>query len=132
MKIVGAVLALALLAGCVSVGTQVKDSALEQFQKGVTTEADVVKALGPPQSITTSTEGLRMLTYMGLHSQPKAASFIPVVGLFAGGADTTGSYVSFRFDKDGKLADITSQQNQMSGRMGAPAQPAAPAPATPK
>jgi hypothetical protein len=104
MKITRVLIVLAF-AGCVATGTQVKDSALTQFQKGVTTETDVERALGPPTSTTMSSDGTRSMSYSGVHAQPKAASFIPVVGLFAGGASSQVSMVTLRFGQDGKLLD---------------------------
>lgn len=118
-----------MTAGCVSSGTQVKDSALTQFQKGVTTESEVVKALGPPQSTVTESSGDRMDVYTGVHAQAKAASFIPVVGLFAGGANTQASYVAFTFDRSGVLKDYTSSQTTIGSVNGPAAGYQAPAPA---
>lgn len=117
------------MSACVSSGTQVKESALTQFQNGVTSETDVIKSLGTPQGVTKSTDGTRVLTYVGMHAQPKAASFIPVVGLFAGGAQTSTSVVTFNFGTDGKLTSMSSNQSQASARMGlGGAQPTAPEP----
>jgi hypothetical protein len=101
------------LAGCASSGTQVKDSALTQFQKGVTTEADVERALGPPTATSSSSNGVRVTVYAGAHAQAKAASFIPVVGISAGGATAHSSMVSFRFDQAGKLIDYTSTHSSV-------------------
>lgn len=119
-----------LLAGCVSGGTQVKDSALTQFQKGVTTEADVVKVLGPPQSTTTLGDGRRLVVYSGLHGQVKGTTFIPVVGLFAGGASVHQSTVVFTFGQDGKLIEYSSTQSDAGSTSGVAAgyQPPAPDP----
>jgi len=103
MKCLG-VLIIAVLAGCASSGTKVNDSALTQFQKGVTTEPDVVKALGAPQMTTTQNDGTHSIAYVYTHSQAKGKSFIPVVGLFAGGATGQTNMVKFDFGPDGKLA----------------------------
>lgn len=111
-------LAAALIAGCVSSGTQVKDAQLDQFQKGVTTEADVTKALGPAQSVSRTSDGKRILVYVGTHAQAKASSFIPVVGLFTGGATAHVTTVSFTFGPDGKLADYTSSESNSDVRTG--------------
>jgi len=128
-KIAALLLSVALI-GCVSSGTQVKDTALSQFRKGQTTEADVVKALGPPQSTMTSSGGGRVISYVGMHAQTKAATFVPIVGLFAGGASSHVSVVTFTFDRDGKLTDYMSQQSEAGARsgFGAGSQPAAPDP----
>jgi hypothetical protein len=106
------------LTGCVSSGTQVKESQLTAFQKGVTTEREVRAALGAPQSVTTSTAGIRVLVYSGVHASPTAASFIPIVGLFAGGANAQASSAVFSFGSDGKMTQMTSTQTSTESRMG--------------
>lgn len=93
-----------VLPGCVSSGTQVADSALTQFESGRTTEAQVVHALGMPQAVSEQ-GGERYLTYAGAHAQAKAANFIPIVGLFAGGASVQSSAVVFHFNAAGVLQD---------------------------
>lgn len=101
------------LAGCVSHGVQVSADRVSQFKPGVTTEADVVAALGQPTSIT-SMNGQRLLSYAGAQAQARPASFIPIIGLLAGGADVRYSMTMFKFGPDGKLID-TSQTNGASG-----------------
>jgi len=99
------------LAGCASSGTQVQDSALTKFEKGVTTEADVVKALGPPQMTTTQSDGTRSIAYLYTQAQAKGATFIPIVGLFAGGATGQMNTVTLNFDHEGKLASYQSSNS---------------------
>lgn len=102
-----------LIAGCVSHGVQVSAEKVAQFKPGVTTEADVVAALGQPTSVT-SMNGQRLLSYAGAQAQARPTSFIPIVGLFAGGADVRYSMTMFKFGADGKLVD-TTQTNGASG-----------------
>jgi hypothetical protein len=116
-RLTGIFCALAL-SGCVSSGTQVKESQLTSFQTGVTTERDVRAALGPPQSVSTSTYGVRTIAYSGLRASPKAATFIPIVGLFAGGANVQASSAVFSFGPDGKLTQMTNSQTSAESRMG--------------
>lgn len=98
------------LAGCVSSGVQVDQSKLPQFEVGKTTEAEVVAVLGKPTSITTSNQG-RFLAYGGAKAHATAASYIPIAGPFVGGVKGTWSVVMFRFDSDGKLAEITTSES---------------------
>src|SRR5579871_28453 len=95
--------AAAILTGCASAGTKVNDDSLSHFQKGVTTLADVEKALGPPQLTNKQSDGTESIAYIYSHTQAKARSFIPVVGLFAGGATGQSNMVKFNFDQKGKL-----------------------------
>lgn len=48
-----------------------------------------------------------MLIYSFSHAQARPASFIPVVGLFAGGADVRSSSVVLTFDRLGILLDYS-------------------------
>lgn len=113
-------LAVAALAvgACVSSGTQVQDSQLAQFRKGITTEADVERALGAPQATSTVSDGTRVIVYTGTHAQTKAATFIPIAGAFVGGATAKTSSVTFRFDAAGKLIDYSSTQSSSDVRLG--------------
>jgi outer membrane protein assembly factor BamE (lipoprotein component of BamABCDE complex) len=99
-----AALAVALsVAGCVTTGTEVHQAQLSQFHKGVTTEAQVEAALGKPQGSGLNSDGTTTLSYVYAHASPKAVDFVPIVGLFAGGATGEQTTVVFTFDKSGLL-----------------------------
>jgi outer membrane protein assembly factor BamE (lipoprotein component of BamABCDE complex) len=102
---------LLLLTACASSGTRVQDAALTQFQKGKTTESDVVKVLGVPQMTTTNSDGTRSIAYVYTHAQAKGASFVPIVGLFAGGAKGNINIVTFNFDPMGKLINYQASNS---------------------
>lgn len=102
----------------VSSGTKVTEADLSKFQKGVTTQADVETALGPPQSRTLFGDGQHQIVYVGVHAQAKVASFIPVVGLFAGGATGQTNIVTFTFDKGGLLQNYSSTEASSDVRTG--------------
>jgi hypothetical protein len=111
MKLLPVVFACVVIAGCASSGTQVKESTLTQFKAGVTTEIDVIKALGPPQTNMSNSDGTKSIMYVYAHSQVKGQSFIPVVGLFAGGATAQSNVVTFDFDQSGILKAYRSSAN---------------------
>jgi outer membrane protein assembly factor BamE (lipoprotein component of BamABCDE complex) len=77
-----------ILVGCASYGSKIDRNYAASIKKGVTTEEQVIKKMGSPMSIGLSANGQKTLTYMHVASQVKASTFIPIVGLFAGGADT--------------------------------------------
>lgn len=112
------VIACLSVAGCVSSGTQVQDSSLGQFQKGITTQQQVEKTLGAPQGRTSDSEGAHSISYIYTHAHAKGASYIPVVGLFAGGAKGQTNIVIFKFDSHDKLLDYTASSNDVDTRMG--------------
>lgn len=84
---------------------------LAAFQVGVTTIADVTAALGKPMMIMTAS-GQTIVSYSSIHASVKAETFIPIVGLFAGGGRSNMSSATFIFGPDGKLiSTITHQSN---------------------
>lgn len=125
MKTLAMIAAPLLLSACMSAGTQVDPNKLAAFKTGETTEPDIVKALGKPTTVSNSSDGHRVLVYYGVHSSPKAATFIPVVGVFAGGANSQQSSAIFTLGANGKLEKMESSQTNMSSSMGASATAAA-------
>ena len=108
MKKLILILSVLALSACASSGVMVDQSKVSAFKEGVTTEADVYAALGKPTSVTTTTDS-KIVSYVGSQVQVKGASFIPVVGLFAGGADSKVSVLSLIF-KGGVLTKISNTQ----------------------
>jgi opacity protein-like surface antigen len=107
-------LALAAAAALVLAGAQAQAKPVtiedaSQFSVGTATADDVIAKLGKPNSDERDATGKRTIRYTSMHAHPKAASFVPVVGLFAGGAKGSSATVSFEFGKDGKLVNYTSQ-----------------------
>ena len=119
--------ALALLAGCASTGNQALAS-IDQAQidqhlvKGKTTKADVLAYLGPANSVTTSNGTIgETWMYMYASSQAKGATFIPVVGLFAGGATGNSKVLMVVFDPQGVVSRYTFSASNNDTRLGPPA-----------
>lgn len=102
----------ASVAGCAASGVKVSDAQLQGLHKGETTVQDVLQMFGPPTTRLHLADGRQVLIYSYAETSVRAATLIPVVGLFAGGADSRASTASLSFDADGKLADFTSSQSQ--------------------
>jgi hypothetical protein len=81
----------------------ITDADLAGFKIGQATYADVVAKLGAPQSQSTDSTGQRTIVYMRSSATPKLASFVPVVGLFAGGAKSSMNIAVVVFDASGRL-----------------------------
>jgi len=96
------------LTGCVSAGTKVDTAQLQQFKKGVTTEAEVIARLGEPNTRTMSSGGLHVIGYSHVAARPDAVDFVPIVGSLAGGAKSETTVVIFTFDETGVLKDYTA------------------------
>lgn len=115
--------AVAVLAGCASSGndkvrTETMDTVGTKVVKGKTTK-DQVKALyGEPSSVSLTDAGSEVWKYEYAHATANAASYIPIVGLFAGGADVNKNEVVFIFDKDNVLQNYTVHASQSTTRRG--------------
>jgi outer membrane protein assembly factor BamE (lipoprotein component of BamABCDE complex) len=121
-----ALLACALAAGCVSTGRRVDQAAVQSFTVGVTTAAEVERALGRPNT-TTVTNGIRSVSYQHVRASATGLTFVPIVGAFAGGATSHMESVTLTFGPDGRLTDIT--RTDTDSQVGyVPPQPAHPAP----
>lgn len=111
-KVVVMAFAAFALGGCVSMGTKVNEASLAQFHKGVTTEAQVETALGKPETTELDSNGDRMIAYIYSRAQAKAIDFVPIVGLFAGGATGEQTTVTFRFGPNGKLVSYSASSGK--------------------
>lgn len=98
--------------GCASSGTMVTEQQAGQFQKGVTTREQVIAKLGQPNSSSAMDDGTRADVYVHVHAAANAASYIPVVGLLAGGANSTTNTATFTYDKTGLLKTIATSTGQ--------------------
>ncbi len=92
--------------GCTTTsGVPVQQSQLASFQKGVTTDEDVIRALGAPTMSNATSEGERVLVYS--FAQYKA---------FAASGNMKANSVVLNFDKNRKLVSYsTSDMNLNSG-----------------
>lgn len=98
-----AALALTGLAGCTTTGNQRLESENQQsvaasLVEGKTTKADVTKLYGSANQVKFTESGLEIWTYDYAHATPKAINFVPVVGLFARGADVAKKTLTILFD----------------------------------
>lgn len=100
------------LAGCASSGTMVTETQAGQFQKGVSTRNQVIGALGQPNNTTLAPDGTRTDAYVHVHAAANGASYIPVVGLMAGGASSTMNTATFIYGPDGVLKSVTTSTGQ--------------------
>tara|TARA_B100000678_G_scaffold13657_2_gene10743 strand:+ start:251 stop:607 length:357 start_codon:yes stop_codon:yes gene_type:complete len=106
------------LTACATVGTQVDPVSMAEFKSGETTYSDVISRLGLPQMDMALPDDTRQIAYIYSQARVKAATMVPVVGLFAGGADSETTTVTFIFDEDDVLTDTTTGQSAMEVRNG--------------
>jgi hypothetical protein len=101
---------LGALAGCMTTGVKVDQSKVASFKPGVTTCTEAVASLGVPTNTSINSDGTKSIQYVYAHSQANAASFIPYVGIFAGGATTENTVFSMNCDRNDKLVNYSSSQ----------------------
>ena len=106
--------------GCASIGNpKVADfNPATQIEYGKTTKAEIIAMLGEPNSKTYGPNGEEDWGYTYVQYQVKPATFIPVVGIFAGGSDVSGRNLIFIFDKNGVLQKQGSGESQVKGTSG--------------
>ncbi|HJT20005.1 MAG TPA: hypothetical protein VJ746_06020 [Nitrospira sp.] len=124
------------LSACASSGNPaVADPArVSQIQLNVSTKEDVQRLLGQPNSMSKHSGGyyaipglktsaaltpIETWNYTHLNVQVDPATFIPVVGLFAGGANSNLNSLTVVFDEQGIVRHISSTQTQGRSGMGA-------------
>lgn len=102
----------AALAGCVSSGTMVTEQQAGQFEKGIATRAQVIAKLGQPNGSSVIADGTRVDVYVHIHAAANGASYVPVVGLMAGGASSNSNTATFTYDATGVLKSISTSTGQ--------------------
>ena len=123
-----------LLIGCVSGGNPsiVNQSLVDQIKLDISTKEDVRRILGQPNSMsrhsgnyaTPTFPPVAMLTnteswsYTHIDVAVDGATFIPIVGLFAGGATSNVNTFMVMFDDKGVVRSISSSQSQSQSGMG--------------
>ncbi|MBO1520635.1 outer membrane protein assembly factor BamE domain-containing protein [Oceanisphaera pacifica] len=107
-----------LFVGCASYGAKIDANAVQQIEKGKTTENQVYALLGNPMSVGIAPDGQKFLMYMYTKSQAKASTFIPVVGLLAGGADTTSQTLQVWINANGVVSNYAFNDTQTELKTG--------------
>ena len=101
------------LCSCVNSGTMVSDDQMKNIKIGVSTERDVVAALGTPTNISRHSNGKRSISYMGIKGGMSATSYIPIVGAFAGRTESKTCITTFEIAKNGKVLSIEKEDSDM-------------------
>ena len=95
----------AVMGGCAAGGVKVSEDQIASFRPGQTTKAQVLAALGQPTMQTRLGDGTSMLIYSHYEARVRPQTFIPIVGAFAGGSDSSSTTTTLRFDAFDRLID---------------------------
>ena len=105
LLVVFAVLSFLLQSCGGSYGKKVNEADVLKIEPGKTTKEQVVQYLGQPASKTTTSNGCEIWTYIHGSTKVRPETYIPIVGAFAGGADTASESFIVNFSQDGKVKD---------------------------
>ena len=106
MKLIPILLVAGILCGCASSGRKIDETKVDQIKRGITTKEEVLKLIGSPETITKDADGNVTFLYHYVYAQTKGSTFIPIVGMFAGGVDTKQQGVTVRFDPTGLVTGV--------------------------
>lgn len=103
---IAAALSAFALTGCAS-GTYVSKDSSAQFQKGVTTEQQVLAALGEPDAKAELIDGGRRDSYIYNSGGPNPIDTIPLIALVTESGYEHTTTVNFDFNAQGVLVDVS-------------------------
>ena len=106
-----------VLSGCTTMGNermkgQTQSSVATKITEGKTTKAQVVAAYGDATAVSFTDSGNEIWTYTYTRAVPTAQTFIPIVGLFTAGADTTTNNLVILFNGNGIVSKYTMSETQ--------------------
>jgi len=115
--------ALFALASCASSGNQVlkdqtTDTVAAKITKGTSSKNDVKVAFGDPTSTSFTDGGNEIWNYAYAKATAKAVNFVPIVGIFAGGADVDKKTLVILFDDTGVVKNYTLSSSQEEVKRG--------------
>jgi len=113
------VVGMGALSGCSTTsGTKVEQADIAFMVKGKTKKPEVISKLGPPSVTSVKSDGSEQLVWMHNKSTVDGKSFIPFVGLFAGGGSSETKTLTAEFDKKGLLTNHEWSSGGANSSMG--------------
>jgi len=109
MKTLTLLLLCVSIVGCATVGRKLDQSSVDRIQKGKTSQQEVLAWLGSPDQIM-RINGMETFSYRYVRAAAKPATYIPIVGAFAGGVNMQQQVVVVAFDEAGIVRNIVSNQ----------------------
>lgn len=106
-----------LVGGCAATsGVEVTSEQASFVKKGVTTKAKLIEKLGAPTSGTVNSNGKEVLLWTYEKVAVDGATYIPVVGMFAGGSKSEVKSFSVTLDRRGIVTDYEFTGGQSTSR----------------
>lgn len=97
--------------GCVTMGNRKLDDVNNylQLKEQQSTKADVYRIFGQPHDVRQLDSDDTAWIYYKVHTRPSAWTYVPYVGLFAGGSARETTFAYFAFDQAGTLQIIQTK-----------------------
>lgn len=99
---------LCFLGGCAATGVKVSEDQARSFRVGSSTYSEVVGQLGAPTTTSFTSSGIQIASYSYATVAARPQNFIPYIGPFVSGYDTSASAVTFTFNANGILTNMAS------------------------
>jgi len=114
--------------------TATREDLISQVKIGETTKEEIRQMFGQPTVMSrhsgglgfypglagvSSTNTIEIWNYTHMNVDTSPVTFIPIVGLFAGGSTSTMSQVTFTFDDKGIVRNVQTGHNQATAGPGA-------------
>lgn len=110
-----------IASGCATVGRKLDENTVASIRKGETTRDQVLKLLGSPEQVSRNADGEVTFQYLYSRATAKPETFIPFVGMIAGGANVQSQNVVVTFRPDGIVKDVVSTYGATETGIGASA-----------
>jgi len=93
-------------------------SKISKIRQGVSTKSDIVALFGEPAGINHKEDGGEEWSYNYEDYSIKPQTYIPFVGLFAGGSTSSSSSLIVTFDKKGTVTAYATNKSGMDTSLG--------------
>jgi outer membrane protein assembly factor BamE (lipoprotein component of BamABCDE complex) len=107
-----------LLISCASVGKPIDQEKAAQIKEGQTTKQQVYDLIGSPDRVMTMGMGETYWYYSFARVTTKPATFVPVVGIFAGGHNVQSQYFMVCFGPDNIVKRIIASHGATESNLG--------------
>lgn len=102
-----------VLSACTTIGNKNLDNvgSYISLRENESTKANVYEVFGQPHDVRPSTADETVWVYYRIYSRPSAWTYVPFVGMVAGGAARDMTFAYFSFDTAGTLQKIMTRSD---------------------
>lgn len=106
------------LSGCTIIdsGSKFDSSSVKEIVRGETTEQEVLDIFGPPNQTMQNADDGKSLIWLNVTYTMDAANFIPIIGPWVGGGESTNTMLTVSLDANGIVQDFSHSSGQSESR----------------